>query len=95
MCPLEQLQEGSLRACRATHATEAQSVDTMIELFDVEQQVLNPERGALAHRRRLSRLEVRVCQRGHRRVFPSEVRECRNATNEPLADQTQSLPVKD
>ena len=57
---VEELQEGGLRAGGALEAAEAQLVHERLQRAQVAQQVLNPERRALAHSGQLRALHVRV-----------------------------------
>ena len=65
--PVEQRQERRLRAGRALHATQAQVVSGPLEVSQVPEQLLQPQRRSLAHRRQLCRLEVRPPE--HRQVL--------------------------
>src|SRR5205823_970040 len=73
---LEQLEEAGLRAGGALHSTAWQRGDPMIEVGQVEDEVLHPERRTLADRRRLRRLQMRVAQSRLGAPLASERREC-------------------
>jgi hypothetical protein len=61
---VEQVQEARLRPGRPLHPAERSVAIRRLDLLQVEQQVLDPERRALADGRELRRLEVRVAERG-------------------------------
>ena len=63
MVALEDLEEARLRAGRSLHAAEGKRAAAVIDILDIEHQVLHPERGALADRRELRGLKVRVAER--------------------------------
>ena len=65
MIAAEQLEEGGLGPGRALAAAEAQGLEPVAELLDVEREVLHPERRALADGGELRRLEVGVGEAGH------------------------------
>jgi hypothetical protein len=56
---LEQRQERGLRAGRALDAPEREAPLELVQVRQVQGEVLDPERGALAERGRLGRLQVR------------------------------------
>jgi len=62
--PSKRLQEAGLSAGRPLGPQELQFPDTPLDLDQVEDQLIAPERGTLAHRHELRRLEVRVAQAG-------------------------------
>ena len=74
MIAAEELEEARLRTRRAFHAAKWQGRDAMIEIREIEHEILHPERRALAHRRELRRLQVRV---GERRLGAPRARELR------------------
>src|SRR5439155_561487 len=65
---LEQVEKTRLRAGRSLDATKPQRADPIEQLFGVEREVLHPECDALADRRELRRLEVRVRGAGERTI---------------------------
>ena len=69
---VEERQERRLRAGRPLHAAEFQRRDAVLDLFQVDRQVLRPQRRALADGRELRGLEVRVAER--RQVLPLQRR---------------------
>jgi hypothetical protein len=66
----EQLEEARLRPGRPFHAPELERLETVQQLRGVEQQVLHPQRHALADRGELRRLEVGVRETGQGAVAP-------------------------
>src|SRR5215204_281108 len=63
MVTLEQLEEARLRSGGTLHPATGQRRDAMIEIGEVKHEVLHPQRGALADRRRLGWLEMSVAER--------------------------------
>jgi hypothetical protein len=92
---LEQVHERRLRPRGAAHPAEAQRVQAELHLLQVQQQVLDPERGSLADGGGLRRLEVREAQRGERPVLPRELRQRRHRGHQPRAHQLERLAVLD
>src|SRR5690606_40634085 len=66
-----------------------------IYLFDVEQQVLDPQRSALADGRGLRGLEVRVAQCGQVAPAARERRQRRDTREQPPQHEPQRLAVLD
>ena len=62
MVALEDLKEAGLGSRRSLDPAKGKSPAAIIDVLDVEHQILHPERGALADRRELGRLQVRVAQ---------------------------------
>ena len=62
MIALEQLEKARLGSGRSLHAAKRQSPEPIVDVFDVEHQILHPERCSLADRRELRGLEVRVAE---------------------------------
>ncbi len=62
MVAVEELQEAGLGAGGALDAAERQAVEQRLDLLEVEQEVLQPQRRALAEGGRLGRLEVGEAQ---------------------------------
>ena len=91
----EQLEEGGLRARRAADAAESECVEPELELLQVEDEILQPERAALSDRRRLGRLEVGVPEGGHVAVAAGEVGERLDAEHDPVANELKGVPMQD
>ena len=92
---LEELEEGGLGPGRALHSAEAQGLQPELHLFEVEDEVLKPKCGPLAHGGRLGRLEVGVPQRRQIFVRGGEGGEVRGTPYDPVPDERQGFPVLD
>ena len=71
---VEKLEEARGGAGRALAAEQLHIREREIDLFKIHKQILEPERCALAHRRRLRGLEMRIRERRYALVFLREVR---------------------
>jgi hypothetical protein len=89
--PREQLQEGGLSARHALHAAHGRGADDVIQILEVQQQVLDPERGPLAHGGGLGGLEVREPERGLVLPLGREGRQGRDHVLQAAAQQGQRL----
>ncbi len=92
---VEQHEERRLRAGRAARATEAQRAEPVLDLLDIEQQVLDPECGALADGRGLRGLEMRVAERGQLAPAAREGGQGRDAREQPPQHELERLAVLD
>jgi hypothetical protein len=72
---VEELEERGLRARRALDAAETQRGFGVLELLERLHEVLDPQRRALADRRRLRGLVVRESERRQRAVLARETRQ--------------------
>src|SRR6185437_6126266 len=70
MVALEQLEEARLRSGGPLHAPHGKVRQTEIEIREVEHEILHPQRRALADRRELRGLKMRVAER--RFVLPPD-----------------------
>ena len=89
---VEQLEEARLRAGGALHAPELKRIETVQQLFGVEQELLHPERDPLAHRGELRGLEVRVGEAGQGAVAPRQVPQRDEHRCDAAQQQAQPLP---
>ena len=71
----KQLHEGRLCARRALAAQQRQGGQAVFQLAIVHVQFIQPQRRALADRRQLGRLQMRIRQRGHCLVLIREIRQ--------------------
>ena len=92
--PLEELEERCLGPGGSADTPKAHALDPVVQLLEIEEQILDPERGALADGCRLSRLEVGVAERREVGVRASELGHLLHAPNHACADEPQSLPVE-
>lgn len=88
---IEQVHETGLRTGRALHAAEREHFDEEVHFFQVDEEVLEPEAGALTHRGELGGLEVRGTELGHVLVFHRELAELVHHAAKTLAHDDQSL----
>ena len=88
---VEQLHEGGLRAGRALAAEHAQVLDAVFDLAEVHQQLVHPERRALADGGQLRRLEVGEAEGRLRLVRVGELRELVQNGRELFAHEQQTL----
>ena len=86
----EELQEAGLRAGRAFHAAGLERGKPVLDLVQVLHQVICPQAGPLAHRRRLGRLKVREAQAGQVAVPRGERGQSIDCRHEP---RTQAVPA--
>jgi hypothetical protein len=89
--PPEELEERRLRARGALAAVEAQRLEHVAEALHVEREVLHPQRGALAHRGELRRLEVRVGEARRRRVARGEGLQRAQERDEPAQHEAEAV----
>ena len=87
--PVEQLKEACAGAGRALAAQKLQLRELEIELFDVKQQVVYPQAGALADGRRLGGLKMRIGKRRQGLVLFCKLTERRDGVHKELADDEQ------
>ena len=64
MIPPEQLQETGLRAGRAFDAPKPERFQAVFDFLEIQNQIVTPKRGPLAHGRGLGRLQMRETQTG-------------------------------
>ena len=94
--PSNSCKKAGLRAGRALHAAGLELRQAMFDLGQVEHQVVGPQAGPLADRRRLGRLQVREAQAGQ--VAMLARRTCASASITPTSrarDQLQRLAHQD
>ena len=92
---VKQGEEARARAGRALAAEEFEVAELKLQLLKIHQQVLRPERGALADGRRLCGLKVRVGERRLRLVRLGKVRERLNDVHQQAADLLKRLAHED
>ena len=88
---VKQGEEARARAGRALAAEELEIAELKLQLLKIHQQVLRPERGALADSRRLCGLKVRVGECRLRLVRLGEVRERLDDVHQQAADLRKRL----
>lgn len=88
---VEQVHEAGLGTSGALNAAERQHFDKEVHFFQVNEEVLEPEAGALTHRGELGSLEVRGTELGHVLVFHRELAELIHHAAKTLAHDDQSL----
>ena len=66
-----------------------------LDLGQVEHEIVGPEAGPLAHRRRLGRLEVREGQAGQGPILLGEAGQAVDHGHQPVADHFQGLAQQD
>ena len=88
---LEELQKAGLRSGRSFHAAKSQLVETVLNLLQVENQVVTPQRGPLADRRRLGRLQMGVRQACQIAVFRGEIGQGVDDGHQSIAERMQAL----
>ena len=91
----EELEEAGLGSGGALGAEEAEGGGDVVEVFEVGQDVLEPEGRALADGGGLGGLEVGEGERGERGVFFGEVRQVRGHGEELAAQERQCLAHDD
>ena len=91
MIAVEKGQEARLGAGGALGAAEAERRQTMLDLVEVEDEIIAPQAGALAHGGQLGRLEVGEAER--RQVAPAdgEPRQGVDDADQPVAQHRQPL----
>ena len=87
---IEQLQEAGLGAGGALNAQEGQALVDGLELFQIEEQILDPQGGALAYRGELGGLEMGEPQGGHVLVCAREAGERGDHAQQAAADQVHA-----
>ena len=60
---LKKLEKTCTRAGGSSATEQLHVTEDKIEMLKIEHEILHPERRSLAHRGRLSRLKMRICQR--------------------------------
>ena len=93
--PLEQFEEGRLGPRRPPRASEAEFRPHCLHLLEIEEQILEPQAGALPDRHGLGRLQVRVAERGHAGLRAGEGGQVIDRAQQPLAHDLQALEVLD
>ena len=93
--PVEQFEERRLRPRRSPGSPEAEFRPHGFDLLEVEEEILEPEAGALPDRHGLGRLEVRVAERGLGGLLAREGREILDRAQQPVAHDVETLPVLD
>ncbi len=91
MVAVDQGQEAGLRAGRALGAVGLEVRQAELDLGQVEHEVIGPQAGPLAHRRRLGRLKVREGQAGHGPILLGEAGQAVDHGHQPVADHFQGL----
>src|SRR5689334_7719316 len=92
---IEDREEARLCASRSLHAATGQGVDAEIDVAEVEDKVLHPERAALAHGRRLRRLQVRGTECRLVAPFARKGSQRTQYANDLRAQQLQAAPDED
>ena len=92
---VKQLQEGGLGAGGPLGAQQLQGGDAVLHLLQVQQQVVHPQGGPLAHGDQLGGLEVGEAQGGQGLVLPGELGQGVDNLHQLVADQDQPLPHED
>ena len=88
---VKQGKEARARAGRALAAEELEIAELKLQLLKIHQQILRPERGALADSRRLCGLKVRVGERRLRLVRLGEVGQRLDDVHQQAADLRKRL----
>ena len=88
---VKELEEARLRAGRALRAEQLRLADLVLDVLEVHQELLDPERRALADGRRLCGLEVRESQRRQILVFLRELRKHADDVDKLFADDLHRL----
>ena len=81
-----------MRSRRPLDPAEPERFQPVNHFFGVEQEVLHPQRDALAHGRELRRLEVGVGEAGQGAVLARDLAERHQHRGEPTEQQLQPLP---
>ena len=92
---VEELEEAGLRAGRPLDPQELQLGEPMLDLAQVEDQLVAPERRALADRHELGRLEVGVAQAGQRLVPLGELGQGVDRGDRLVADDLEGRADQD
>ena len=91
---VEQREEARRGAGRAAASEELEVPCREIQLLKIEHQILHPQRRALAERRRLGGLKMRISQRRQRLVLLRKIRKRGDRAQKPRAYLRESLPLK-
>ena len=91
MVAAEEVEEAGLRAGGALDAAEGEVPLQAVELFEVQEHLLEPEAGALADGRQLRGLEVGGAELGLRAVLHREVGQAGHHAAEARADELEGL----
>ena len=92
---VEQLEIAALRPGGALDAAEGQGGPAVIQIREIEEQVLHPERRAFPHRRELGRLQVRVPECGLGPPLPRERRQRPEDPDDATTEDLESRPKLD
>lgn len=92
---VKQGEERGLRSGRALDATEAEVVLCPPEVAQIPQELLEPERRALADRRQLGRLEVGEAERRQRAVLLGKGSEARDDGRELVEQEREAVAQED
>ena len=92
---VEELQEGGLSAGGALAAQQLQVGDAVLHVGKVQQQLVHPQGGPLAHGDKLGGLEVGEAQGGQGLVLPGEFGQLVQHPHDLVPDQAQALPHED
>ena len=95
MIAVDQGQEAGLRASRAFGPVGLEVRQAELDLGQVEHEVIGPEAGPFAHRRRLGRLKVREGQARQRPILLREFCQAVDHGDQSAADHFQRLPQQD
>ncbi len=93
--PLEQREKARLGAGRPLDAQEFQLPQPVLDFLEVKDQLMAPERRALAHRDQLRGLEVGVAEAGQVLPASGEVGQGVDRADDPVADQSERLSDQD
>ena len=95
MIAVEQLEEGRLGAGGTLGAEELQGAEYILEILEVEDELVQPQRRTLSDGRRLCRLEVGVRERRHILILHRELTELVDDIDELLMYELETLPHDD
>src|SRR5437870_1847516 len=76
---------------RASPQTRSQRMGAVLDLSQVERQIVSPQAGPLAHRRRLCRLQVRVTQASEVAMLLGEAAKLINYCGQAAGQKLQAL----
>jgi hypothetical protein len=91
----EQLQKARLGPGRSLDSARSQSIGAILEIFQVENQILQPQAGSFAEGGRLSRLEMREAETGGRAFGCGERGESVDGPGEALPKQVERPAEQD
>ncbi len=94
MISVEQLHKAGLGPGRPLAAQQRKVVDDKVQFFEIQQQILEPERGTLAHGDGLGRLKMGKAEGRQVTILCGKIRQRRDRTDQTVPDQAQS-PVHD